>query len=90
MIDLNDPKLNRKKKQKIIRELYDEIEREVSEIKDEIKESSPLSLWWKTPQKQEDRIMSPGSQRQVLRFFLSTTLVHTPSRLQLLGLYMEF
>ena len=57
MIDLNDPKLNRKKKQKIIRELYDEIEREVSEIKDEIKESSPLSLWWKTPQKQEDRII---------------------------------
>ena len=37
MIDLNDPKLNRKKKQKIIRELYDEIEREVSEIKDQIK-----------------------------------------------------
>ena len=57
MIDLNDPKLNRKKKQKIIRELYDEIEKEVNEIKDVIKESSPLSLCWKTPQKQEDRII---------------------------------
>ena len=57
MIDLSDPTLNRKKKQKLIKELYGEINAEVGKLTDVLKESSPISLYWKTPQKKADKII---------------------------------
>ena len=55
MIDLTDPTLNRKKKQKLIRLAYETINEEVKDIAPYIKSSSPLSKYWDTPDEERDK-----------------------------------
>tara|TARA_B100001250_G_scaffold414491_1_gene453220 strand:+ start:3407 stop:4939 length:1533 start_codon:yes stop_codon:yes gene_type:complete len=55
MTELTNPNLTRKKRQKLIKELWIQIENEVKELKEEIDKSSPLRDYWKTHQKKEDR-----------------------------------
>ena len=55
MIDLTDPTLNRKKKQKLIRLAYETINEEVKDIAPYIKSSSPLSKYWDTPEEEIDK-----------------------------------
>ena len=43
---LSDPTLNRKKRQKLIKQKYDEISEQLNEIKPLLVASSPLSFYW--------------------------------------------
>ena len=55
MTDLFHSALPRKKRQKLVKQLYNAIEEEVGELKNQIKESSPLADFWNTEQTQEDK-----------------------------------
>tara|TARA_B100000579_G_scaffold424680_1_gene429407 strand:- start:1142 stop:2662 length:1521 start_codon:yes stop_codon:yes gene_type:complete len=79
MIDLSDPTLNRKKKQKLIKELYGEINAEVGKLTDVLKESSPISLYWKTPQKKADKIILESiKSKETRRKRISKVIVDAP------------
>lgn len=55
MTDFNDPNLNRKKKQKLIRIAYEVINDEIREIRDSIKSSSPIAPYISAPDGEKDK-----------------------------------
>ena len=55
MLALSDPTLNRKKRQKLIKEAYSKINDEVSSIKELSIKSSPLSFYWENSEDQRNK-----------------------------------
>ena len=89
MKDLSDPTLKRKERQKLVKELYIQIEQEVKELIPKIKKSSPLALYWDTPQKEQDKIIlvSLAEQKQSRRLEIAELIVKNPYRYE--SLYQE-
>ena len=89
MIDLSDPTLNRKKRQKLVKELYQQINKEVDELANKRTASSPLAIYWKTPQKKQDKIIleTLAEKSQTRRLEIAEVIVKRPDYYE--NLYQE-
>ena len=85
MLDLSDPTLNRKKRQKLIKEAYSKINDEMANSKELVSNSSPLISYWNTPTQErtkhqleslmssENRYEEEGTAKHLMNAMLNQT-----------------